>query len=307
MEACGFESRLDLIIFTVRWPAAEKVVRPYLFQPLTKKGFKMSQEKISLSAGVQPGETSYVPPAAAVPLPSQGKFYPQGHPFHGKDLVEIKAMTATEEDILTSRGLLKTGKVLDALIRSCLIDKSVDIGSLLVGDKNAILVAIRITGYGQLYTASVECPVCGETSQHTFDLAKLPIRQLTEQPVEPGVNEFSCDLPVMRARVKFKLLTGNDEKELASTLEKMRKLGGAENLVTTRIMHQVTSIGGETDRQKLANIIRHMPAADSRVLRKKMDEVAPTVDLRQQFTCQSCNEESEVDVPMGAEFFWPST
>lgn len=272
----------------------------------------MSEEKISLSnqpnPGTQPGDPAFVPPAAAVPLPSAGKIYPQGSALSGRDLLEIKAMTAKEEDILTSRALLRTGRALDALLRSCILDRNVDVDSMLVGDRNAALIAIRITGYGQQYKVEIECPVCGEKSTHEFDLATLPVKRMGAEPSTPGVNEFSHVLPISGATVKFKLLTGSDERELSTVLDRMKKAsGGLESLVTTRLLHQVISINGESDRGKLAAMIRNMPARDSRDLRKHIDDISPGVEMKQDFTCKSCGESSEVDVPMGTEFFWPQT
>lgn len=265
-------------------------------------------EKVSLSNQPNPGDKNYVVPAAAVPLPSQGKVYPEGTPLSGKELVEIKAMTAVEEDILTSRGLLRTGKALDALMKSCIIDKSVDPSQLLSGDRNAILVSIRIVGYGQDYDCEVTCPVCGEKTKHSFDLSQLPMKRLGADPVAPGVNEFAHTLPSGR-QVTFKLLNGAEEKDLSTAVERMKKLSGdgRESLITTRLQFHVVSVDGEKDGGKIAQILRTMSAKDSRDLRKKIDDVSPGVEMKQEFTCPSCTETMEVDVPMGTEFFWPST
>jgi predicted RNA-binding Zn-ribbon protein involved in translation (DUF1610 family) len=268
----------------------------------------MPDEKVSLTnPGPQPGEPNFVPPAAAVPLPSLGKVYSQGSSLAGKEVLEIKAMTAKEEDILTSRGLLRTGRALDSLLRSCILDRDVDVDQMIVGDRNAALVAIRITGYGQEYKVEIECPACGEKCKHEFDLARLPVKRLGAEPRVPNSNEFVFRLSVSKAEVVFKLLTGADERELSLILERIKKIsGGLESAVTTRLTQQIISIGGETDRTKLAGMIRNLPARDSRDLRTYVDKISPGVDMNQAFKCDSCGEESEVDVPMGTEFFWPS-
>jgi len=269
----------------------------------------MSEEKVMLSnQQPTPGDPGYTPPAAAVPLPSQGKVYPQTSTLFGKELVEIKAMTAKEEDILTSRGLLKAGKALDALLRSCILDRSIDVDSMLVGDRNAALIAIRITGYGQEYKVQVECPKCDNKSDHEFDLAALPVKRLGIEPRAQGVNEFSFQLPVSRKEVVFKLLTGVDERDLSANLDKSRKISnGLESLITTRLLTQIISVGGESDKQKLSQIVRNLPARDSRDLRAFIEKISPGVEMKQLFKCPSCSEESEVDVPMGIEFFWPKS
>ncbi len=273
----------------------------------------MPEEKVSLSnqpvaTTPGPGEAGFVPPATAVPLPSQGRVYPPDHPLHMKKLLEIRAMTARDEDILTSRGLIKTGRVIDVLLRSCLIDKRIDVDSMLAGDRNAALIAIRITGYGQEYTVGVQCPACGHQYKHSFDLARLPVKILSESDVEAGKNEFSFDLPISRQRVVFKLLNGADERELSTNLEAARKAtGGQESMVTMRLQQQVISIGQEKSKDKLAQIIRNMPARDSRDLRKHMNLMSPDVDMNQAVVCPSCTESTVMEVPMGTEFFWPST
>ena len=89
-------------------------------------------------------------PTEIVDLPSKGHFYVQGHPLSsGK--VEIKYMTAKEEDILTSQNLIQQGTVIEKLLQSLIVDKSVKVDDMLIGDKNAIMGAARILGYGKDY------------------------------------------------------------------------------------------------------------------------------------------------------------
>ncbi len=275
----------------------------------------MSEEKVSLAAlnlaapgaAPQPGDANYVPPAAAVPLPSSGKVYSADSGLSGVELLEIHAMTARSEDILTSRALLKSGRALDTLLKSCMVNRFINVGAMLAGDRNALLVAIRITGYGQEYKVKIECPVCGTVVQHEFDLAKLPIKRLGRDPIQAGTNEFDFKLEISKANVTFKLLTGDDERELNDTIARASKQGSNESLVTSRLLQQIVSVNGEKDRTKIAQFIRTMPARDSRSLRKEMDRIAPGVDMVQTFKCSSCTEESEVEVPMGTEFFWPES
>ena len=110
-------------------------------------------------------------PTEVIPLPSNGVIYPQESPLHMKDSVEIRAMTARDEDILTSRALIKKGTVITELIKSCLIDKTIDVDEMVSGDRNAIMTALRITGYGSEYKVEVDCPACGERSKQDFNLS----------------------------------------------------------------------------------------------------------------------------------------
>ena len=269
----------------------------------------MSEEKVSLSQPL-PVPSDFQIPTDNVPLPSEGKVYPAGHPFAGAKFVEIRSMTAREEDILTSRALLKNNKAISMLLKSCVLDKSVDVDKLLIGDRNAILIGIRITGYGHEYNTAITCPECRETVKRTIDLRELPIKQFPEGkgPIKSGVNEFEFILPKLGKKVVFKLMDGNDEKELMTYADSSRKQGIVEELITTRHLIMIQSIGAENDKGKLAQVIRNMPAADSRAFRKHIDAITPGVELTMPFVCGACGQETkEVEVPLGTEFFWPRT
>ena len=151
-------------------------------------------------------------PVESVPIPSEGKVYPQNSSMFGRKTVNIKAMTAREEDILSSRALINNGTVIKHLIKSCVIDDDVNVDDMLVGDRNALMISIRITGYGVEYSAFCNCPVCGNRSQSTFNLGELPIKRLELDPVSPGENCFEYTLPVSGKTVFFRFLTGRDDE-----------------------------------------------------------------------------------------------
>jgi hypothetical protein len=247
-------------------------------------------------------------PMELVPLPSSGKVYPTGTSLHGADAVEIRPMTAREEDILTSRALLKKGTVITELIKSCLIDKTIVPNDLLGGDRNALMVAIRITGYGPEYKAEVECEECNVKTDHEFNLAELPIRRLELEPLALGMNLFQFSLPYSKKLVKFRFLTGRDEEEILALAEKQKKLGlGGESAVTTNLMHAIVSIDGVEDRMKITNFIKNMPARDSLALRNYIRDHEPGVIMKQDTSCPSCGNTAEVNMPLGANFLWPSS
>ncbi|MAF36904.1 hypothetical protein CL622_07340 [archaeon] len=248
-------------------------------------------------------------PIETVPLPSLGKVYSAEHALHAVETLEIKAMTAKEEDILTSRALIKNGTVVTKLLQSCIIDKNINVLKMLSGDRNALMVAIRITGYGANYDTEVECPTCSTTQVTSFDLANLPLNNLKIDPVLPGTNEFSVTLPKTKANVHFKFLTGADEHELTTTSKRKKKVGlQSDNLVTTRLQQAIVSINGRTDRTLISKFVTHMPAIDSLTLRNYIDDNEPGVDMNAEFTCTNieCGETSEVGVPLGVTFFWPN-
>ena len=246
-------------------------------------------------------------PTELVPLPSNGITYPVEHPFHGVDSVEIKAMTSREEDILTNKVYLKKGTVIGELIKSSLINKNVDPKTLLIGDRTALMFAIRITGYGNEYETEIKCPNCDFKQQYTFDLTTLPIKSLELQPVVQGTNLFAYTLPLSKKTVHFKFLTGRDEEEQVAVAEKQRKLGlSNENNVTNHLQYTVVSIDGVDDKNKIANFIRAMPAKDSLALRTYITKNEPGIDTKHSFECKECEFTGEVDVPIGVTFLWPA-
>jgi len=245
-------------------------------------------------------------PVELVPLPSGGKVYPPAHPFHGKDRIEIRAMTAREEDILTNSAFLKKGTVITELIKSCLVDRNVNPRELLTGDRNALMVAIRVTGYGHEYDAEVECNECGAKTNQQFNLAQLPIDSLGIDPIEPGVNLFEFRLPYSKKVVKFRFMTGQDEEEIVATQAKQKKLGlQAEASVTTSLLYSIVSIDGVDDRSKIAGFARMMPARDSLALRNYIKANEPGIRMKQETTCTACGHTDEAVMPIGIQFLWP--
>jgi hypothetical protein len=246
-------------------------------------------------------------PVETMPLPSNGLVYPVDSSLYGRETVDIRAMTAREEDILTSKAYLKKGTVITELIRSCLTDKSIDPKDLLTGDRNALMVAIRITGYGHEYDAEIECPECGTKAPHKFNLAALPLKRLEIAPVSPGQNLFEFVLPMSKKTVKFRFLTGRDEEEIVAMGEKQKKLGmSTESSVTTSLLYSIVSIDGVEDRAKIASFVKMMPARDSLALRNFIKDSEPGIEMKQETSCPACGHEEEVNMPLGVNFLWPS-
>lgn len=269
----------------------------------------MSEDKISLTIPPAPPNVTpqdFVIPSEIIPLPSEGRTYPADSPLSNAHGVEIKSMTARDEDILTSRALIKSGKIIGALLRSCILDKTIDPETMLVGDRNAILIGIRITGYGPEYPIKTECPQCASSIEDVVNLGNLPIKRFPEDvTVTPGSSEFSFFLPVSKKNCTFKLFTGLEERDLLGVMEKGRKSGIAEELVTTRLKLQITAINGDRDANKIAMFVRNMPARDSRDLRAHIDRITPGVELKANIVCKSCDYEGLMEVPLSTDFFWP--
>ena len=257
---------------------------------------------------VQEEGFSFATPTEFVELPSGGTFYPEDHPLHNQTTVEIKYMTAKDEDILTSPALLKKGLAIDRLVKKILVDKSLDPGSLLAGDKNAILVATRITGYGSVYGATVTCAICSNTGHHDFDLSEMKTH--TPDFDELGVTshgngEFSLNLPKSGVELTFRALTGRDENNLLKLTERKRKQNLPETTLTDQLRATIAAVNGNRDQNYINQFVNAMPAMDSKLLRRTYSETVPNIDMGQTYACESCGSEEEVTMPFTAEFFWP--
>lgn len=254
-----------------------------------------------------PADDEYSPPVSSVKLPSRGLVYPPESPLYRLDSVDIKAVTAKEENILSSAALIKKGVVLTELMRACITNRTIDPDQMLVGDRNAVLVAIRVSAYGPIYQARVTCPECGEECDNDFHLGKLSLKTLDVEPHGgPGNNEFEFKLPATGKTVRFKLMDAATVSKLDRDLEAVRKKTGRDQGVTLRLLSQVTYLDGVTDPKNMHRAIEALPAGDARAWRIYMDKIAPGVDMEQEFECTSCGKTSEVEIPIGTEFFWPS-
>lgn len=248
-------------------------------------------------------------PVASVPLPSKGLIYPDG-PLAGAETVDIKAMTAKEEDILMNRTLVRKGTVVTELIKSCMLDKNVDVNSMISGDRNALMIAVRITGYGADYSPKVTCPSCEAQQDWSLNLEELPVKELDLEKLKqvgPGQNAFEITLPRTKKTVVFKFLTGREEERMLQDIEARRKKGIVqENLVTTKLMNCIVSVDGSTERGYINQFCQFMPAGDSLALRKVIDDSEPGVDMSSDFTCNACGHQEVLSVPLGPSFFWPN-
>ena len=251
---------------------------------------------------------SYVAPTEIVDLPSGGAFYSEGHPLHGKDTVEIKYMTAKEEDILTSKSLLARGLAVDRMLDSIIMDEGVNSSNLLLGDRNALLVAARITGYGNIYETQIKCPECGAKYIHSFDLNLIERKDsgdLESLNVFNREGLFYFTLPRTKVEVGFQALTTKDEKTLADMGDKKKKYGLGESTLTDLLKTIIVSINGDVDRTNIGSFVDNMPAIDSRILRKVYSKAVPDVDMTQDVTCTECGTVAKMEVPFTGDFFWP--
>lgn len=252
---------------------------------------------------------SFVVPTEFVELPSRGRYYPEGHPLHGEETIEIKQMTAKEEDYLTSRALLKKGVAIERVIKSIIVDKNINPDSLLVGDRNAILISTRVSGYGREYNTKVSCPSCGAQQDYEFDLNTADVYEgdgLDEsEAVAHGDGTFTTVLPRTKVEVTYRLLNGVDERNLTLQVENARKKRRDENNVTRQLKQIIVAVNGDDTQKSINYLVDNMPSIDARHLRLVYKLATPNIDLTQHFECNECSYEQDMEVPLTADFFWP--
>lgn len=248
----------------------------------------------------------YVAPVELVNLPSKGIFYPEAHPWHNKEFVEVKQMTAKEEDILSSTTLIEKGVVLNYLLRSIIIDSSVDVKSILPGDQNAILLSARINAYGPEYSMSFPCGQCGKTNNLTKDLSQFDIKQSLEKyEINDGL--ISVQLEKSGFHVKIKQLTVKETEIMGEQMTKNEKMGLSYGTTTSLLLFIIDSIDGTKNDKSLnmINIVKNLPSADVRQLKKAYIDCKPDIDFNIMFQCVHCGHAKEESLPMTANFFWP--
>ena len=240
-------------------------------------------------------------PSEEIDLPSGGKLYSKDSALSsGK--IEVKYMTAKEEDILTSQNLIKKGVVLDHLMNSVILTEGVDVDDLLIGDKNAVMIAIRILAYGPEYTVEMVNPDTGARFNNTFDLSDLPYKKV-DSDVKYDDNNFKFKLPISDQDVVFKLLDGKDEKNIANEILSLAKLNSSKE-VTTRLKYSIISIDGNSERNHINAYVDNMLARDSLAIRNEMVRVSPDIEMVQEIEIDG--ERREVSIPLDVNFFWPS-
>ena len=242
-------------------------------------------------------------PTEVIDLPSEGKVYPKESPLSSGKL-ELKYMTTREEDILMSENLIKKGIVIDKLLDSLIVTKGVKQDDLILGDKNAVLVASRILAYGPEYTVEVSNPNdVDEKVEHTFDLSQCPFKELSKD-VDYSDNSFDFTTPVGKNKLKFKLLTGADEALIEKDIKQSSKFGVSSD-ITTRLRYTVTEVDGDTKPSTISEFTQNLLARDSVVLRNYIRDIAPDIDLTSEV--EIGGETVSVSIPLTVEFFWPQS
>jgi hypothetical protein len=237
-------------------------------------------------------------PTEMVDLPSKGLIYPADNPLSsGK--VEMKYMTAKEEDILTNQNYIKQGTVLDKLLQSLIVSK-ISYDDLIIGDKNAIMVAARILGYGKDYSFKMGDEIV------TVDLTECPTRHLDESLLTPGTNTFNYTFPHSKTEITYKLLTGKDEKEVQAELDGLKKIDKNSSAeLSTRLKYMILSVGGNIDKKTIREFVdNYLLARDSKDFREHLRKTQPDIELTANYI-NSDGESEVINIPITITFFWP--
>ncbi len=246
----------------------------------------------------------FASPTEFVALPSGGRLYPPDHPFHLKSEVELKFMTARHEDILSSKMLLSRGMALERLLQELMVDE-VNVKSLLVGDRNALFVAARVTAYGHEYGVKLKCPSCGAEATHEFDLSELGMNTIPTDVETTAQGTFMVNLPKSGVEVELKFLNVREQEYLVKNSESKVKNNLNESANTDFLKMAIVSVNSETDKSKISSFIMNMPAMDSLAIRRQYNNVSPDIDLKQDYHCSSCGSTTALEVPLDNNFFWP--
>ena len=238
-------------------------------------------------------------PTETVELPSKGLLYPESSPL-SSGTIEMKYMTAKEEDILTNSNYLSNGTAIDKLLMSLIVDKTIKYNDILLGDKNAIMLAARILSYGKDYNIEYKNEEC------TVDLSKLTPSYLSSELVVDRKNEFKFTLPVSKNEIIFKLLTHGDEKNIDQEIKGLQKIDKNSNPEgSTRLKYIILSVNGITDRPEVRKFVDNfLLAQDARALRKNYQEISPDINFKADIETSTGVSEG-VNVPIGLSFFWP--
>jgi hypothetical protein len=265
------------------------------------------EQQVTRGLGSTPSQSqrSYPFPTEVLSLPSKGLVYPEGNPL-AKGEITVKLMTAKEEDILTSQNLIRKGIVLDKLLESIIVDSSIKIDDLIIGDKNAILISSRVLACGPEYKVSITDPQEGEEVEVDVDMSQLKIKEIDESKLNRE-NEYDFILPKTKTPIKFKIMTHGDELAVNKDVEASEKISKQSNEIQARYRRLITEINGNREVGYISNFVSNqLLAADSKALRKYINEISPDVDLTFNYTSPFTGETEALKVPIGVNFFYPT-
>tara|TARA_R110001592_G_scaffold20882_2_gene84347 strand:+ start:320 stop:1168 length:849 start_codon:yes stop_codon:yes gene_type:complete len=267
---------------------------------------QLSDAKLKQLATEQYQETaveSYDFPTEIIDLPSKGKLYPKDH-ILSSGTIEMKYMTAKEEDILTNQSYIKQGVVLDKLFKALIMTK-VNYNDILLCDKNAIMIAARILGYGKDYEISIPDPESDEMISHTVDLTDLNDKEIDWSLIDEGINAFPLTLPTSKKQIKLKLLSQGEQSKIDAELKGLAKIKKEAGL-TTLLKHVIVELDGDDDKSKIRKFVdTNLLAIDSRAIRQFLKTITPEIDMSIEVPVGEAGDTFPSQLDIGLDFFWP--
>ena len=275
---------------------------------MSRNKSRLGNSRADTSESIVNDLLDFVTPTEFVDLPSKGQLYPKGHPLRGKDSIEIRFMTAKDEDILTNQSLIKKGVAIDRFVQSIILDEHINVADLVIGDKNAIIIAARASAYGVAYEAVVGCSKCGTENEMVFDLNKtsfsgLDIPEGLEiQKLDNGY--FTTIMPKSQLEVTFRVFTSVDEKYLTTYL--VDNFESEDRSITTeQLKRMIVMIRDVKEPEVIEMVIDRLTSIDVRHLKICLRAMTPNVEIKETLVCKECGNEQEVQIPFGIDFFWP--
>ena len=249
----------------------------------------------------QAQDIQFQAPFDVLPLPSKGLLYP------GQvGTVKVEYMTAMDENILTSPNLIKNGKAIEILLERKIKESPVPFDQLLVGDRNAIMIWLRATGYGEMYPVKITDPTSGVEFEHEFDLSALASKELPDGVTPDERGEFSFDLPRSKKKIKFTLLTVGDERSIVNRADKYEKATKSQisNTLTYRLQAQIKEVDGNRDSNYIQQFVNVMPAFDSLKFREYSDNIEPGIEMSAEV--EGPTGTFQAPITLGLNLFWPN-
>lgn len=255
----------------------------------------MEEMDNQLSPNYVPEE--YRTPYDIIELPSQGLLYP-----NRKDKIKVEYLTAMDESILTSPNIIANNKVVDVLLERKVKDLGFDPSELLEGDRLAILIFLRVTGFGDEYT---QVYFNGDgVEECVVKLSEVKTKKLTVKPDSEGLFDF--ELPISKKKVRFRLLNYKETSEIEDMDEQQMKRNNSDisNKSLLMLERQIMSLDGEKDKIKISNMLKHLKIMDTRALKKYISDIEPGVDMN--VTGRTHGGESvSTFLKFNRSFFWP--
>lgn len=240
-----------------------------------------------------------------VMLPSKGKFY-DGTDGPSNGVITIRPMTGEEEQILATPRFVKRGLAINMIFQRCMQNGPhgpYQPDHFLTIDRTYLLIYLRGISYTPEYDVEVKCPECDKKFGTTINLSELLVDYCPDDYGPP----LTGTLPTSGYKFTYHLSRGKDETEVQQYREHQLKFFGdtADDTLLYRTAMLLNDIEGLNDKKELQKLLKQLPINDVAAIRNSVTSPPFGVDTDVQITCPHCYHESEIDLPLEANFFFP--